>query len=226
MQPGRPLIQEWQNMTPNDQASQWRDLVTWVAWMYDLYELSREERLPLCWPQHPGLIEELRSLKAWRDLIYDTPDAVAVPYTARSWHGELRQSIAAAITFWAPGCRTGHKPATLLTAQPRDLATEWRKTGPPLMDSAPASGPTARAQAGVVAGADMARALADGTARRHSTGLAHYVSYQQTWWTRPAGSPDWLRCTDPDHTALLERTSGQLQAADAAHQQLSTNEDH
>ena len=100
-----PLIREWHTMSAVEQAAEWAELVAWVVWIHDLYELAKEERLPLCWPRHPGLVEELRSLKVWRTAIYDSPEAMSAPHTARSWHGELRQTIAAAMSFWAPGRR-------------------------------------------------------------------------------------------------------------------------
>jgi hypothetical protein len=34
------------------------------------YELGTEDRLPRCWPRHPGLVEELWALRAWRLEVY------------------------------------------------------------------------------------------------------------------------------------------------------------
>jgi hypothetical protein len=225
---GEPLIREWHTMTGDEQAETWTQLVAWVVWLHDLYELSREERLPLCWPQHPGLVEELRSLKAWRDLIYDTPEAASAPHTARSWHGELRQTVVAAISFWAPGCRTGHKDADLLADTQPQLTDTWHTSGPPLMASAPArrAAPgTNGARVDVISKEAMFDALAAGTAVRHSKGVPHFIRHQDTWWTRSADGTDWLRCLDPDQNALLDRTSKQLRGADAAHDKLTDGKD-
>jgi hypothetical protein len=219
---GQPLIREWHSMTDAEQAAAWTQLVDWVVWIHDLYELSREERLPLCWHRHPGLIEELRSLKAWREHVYDQNDATSAPHTARSWHGELRQSITAAIGFWAPGCRTGHTDAALLADTHPDLAGQWHTAGPPVLDSAPApNAPTGNQGVEVISNQDMFAALESGTARRHSRAMPHYITLDGSWWTRGPDHNDWARCTDPDHAALLERTSTQLGAADTAHDTLT-----
>ena len=222
---GRPLIREWHTLTAAEQASEWQALLAWVIWIHDLYELSREERLPLCWPQHPGLIEELRSLKAWRDLIYDTPSAAATPHTARSWHGELRQTITAALHFWAPGCRAGHTDAVLFTDADPALTEKWRTLRPPVMASAPPPAPAAAAAAAVGTGVGrvdtvsdvaMAAAVAVGTAREHSRGMPYYARYDDAWWTRSTDGTCWDRCQDATHAAKLDRSSRQLRGADAA----------
>lgn len=42
----------------------WGALVAWVDWFYVTYDLR--EHVPVCWPDHPGLVEELASLwMAW-----------------------------------------------------------------------------------------------------------------------------------------------------------------
>ena len=214
-----PLIREWHTMTSDEQATEWAALVAWVAWLYDQYELSREERLPLCWPQHPGLVEELRSLKVWREHVYDTPDNGAA-HSARSWHGELRQTIAAAISFWAPGCRVGHKPTGQLADADPGLRQRWLETGPPQPGTAPAPAPKA-ADEGVVAGlqmslADMDAALADGRAVPHSDGLPQFVKHDGAWWIRQFDPGLWLRATDPVQHARLDESSVKMRLADAA----------
>lgn len=216
----RPLIREWHTMTAGERAAEWQALVGWVVWIHDLYELSRTERLPRCWPQHPGLVEELRSLKAWREHIYDTPGTAATPHTARSWHGELRQSIAAATGFWAPGCRVGHQGTDLLATTQPLLPAQWAKHGPPVMDSAPQ--PEQHTNATMTAEA-MHTALTDGTARRHSPGLPTAAHYDNAWWQRNDDST-WTR-DDDQHAADLERSSQQLRDADAAYDRHINRED-
>lgn len=216
-------------MSPAEQSAAWNDLVAWVVWIHDQYELSREERLPLCWPQHPGLVEELRSLKTWRERLYGTPDAISAPHSPRSWHGELRQTITAALTFWAPGCRTGHVDACLLAdAQPEAL-TGWLQAGPPVMDSAPDPVPPARsgpAGGDEISAQTMRDALTTGQAEHHSRGIPHFAHYRDAWWTRSADGTTWIRVDDPDLIAHLERTSRQLRAADTASDQHTDSEDH
>ncbi|WP_020525230.1 hypothetical protein [Catelliglobosispora koreensis] len=211
-----PLIREWHAMTRDEQATEWQALVEWVIWIHDLYELSREERLPLCWPNHPGLVEELRALKAWRQVIYTAPENATAGHTARSWHGELRQTIAACAGFWAPSCRSGHTDAALLTDLPGEHPRAWLETGPPLMASAPAptTAPSATAEGGLgMSASAMAAALEAGRAVVHSSSLPIYAQLDGTWWTR---TPDdtWLPCTDPQHQAHLDSTAAAMRAAD------------
>ena len=68
------------------------ELRAWVTWLHDRYELSVEDRLPRCWASHPGLIEELSALKAWREEIYASSQPSG--QAARYWHAELRQVTA------------------------------------------------------------------------------------------------------------------------------------
>ena len=215
-------------MTADEQTTAWNELVAWVAWIHDLYELSREERLPLCWPQHPGLVEELRSLKGWRDLIYDSVEAASAPHTARSWHGELRQTITAAISWWATGCRTGHKDAELLAETQPERFGKWLATGPPVMASAPAATQEAAAVAApatnVVSADDMFAALKAGTAVRHSRSTPYFIRYDGVWWTRGKDGADWLRIP-AEQSALFDRTSQQLSSADVAHDQITHGKD-
>ncbi|WP_433117856.1 hypothetical protein [Micromonospora sp. CA-246542] len=216
--PVRP-IREWHVLTLEEQAAEWTALVSWVTWIHDLYELSREERLPLCWPQHPGLVEELRSLKFWRDVIYTSRDSAAA-HSPRSWHGELRQTLAAAGNFWAPTCRAGHTSAALLSEAHPDLAQRWQTHGPPLMASSPALGP-ARGLPDTIADAEMATALDQGEARPHSRNMPYYAHLAGAWWTRSSDGATWLRCTDPNHHAHLDDTSARMRAADTVRDQLT-----
>lgn len=61
---------------------------------HDRYELALDSRLPDCWAEHPGLIEELWALMLWRQEIYsvEQPSGQATRY----WHTELRTVIATA----------------------------------------------------------------------------------------------------------------------------------
>jgi hypothetical protein len=66
---GRALA-EWHDMTPGQQQAACAELRAWVAWLHDRYELGTEDRLPRCWARHPGLVEELWALRAWRLEVY------------------------------------------------------------------------------------------------------------------------------------------------------------
>jgi hypothetical protein len=203
-------------MTPAEQDTQWRDLVAWVVWIHDLYELSKEERLPLCWPRHPGLIEELRSLKAWRETIYGSSDTSAA-HSARSWHGELRQSITAAGSFWAPTCRAGHTDASCLAEMYPSLAEEWLAAGAPSIPTMPVAAPVG---AGELSDADMTAALSDGRAQPHSRAMPYYAQLDGMWWTRSSVGATWLPCVDPGHHSELDSSAARMRAAEAALDQL------
>jgi hypothetical protein len=217
--PSAGALREWHAMSDTERAVAWAALVDWVIWIHDLYELSREERLPLCWPRHPGLVEELRSLKTWRDALYSGHDRGSSPHAARSWHGELRQSIAAAGTFWAPACRAGHTDAVPLRQAHPHLAERWHDTGPPVMGSCVPNTGTPDDPTEIDAN-EMAEALTRGDAQQHSSLMPHYVQWGGAWWTRTEDGRAWLRCVDPAHHAQLDETSVRMRAADTARDRL------
>lgn len=107
--PVRP-IREWHALTLEEQSAEWTALVGWVTWIHDLYELSREERLPLCWPQHPGLVEELRSLKIWRDVLYTSRDSGGAHSPAPGTENCAKPSL--------PQATSGPRPAGRVTPAP------------------------------------------------------------------------------------------------------------
>jgi len=118
--PDQAQVYEDHHLTTAQRQATWADLVDWVIWLHDAYELSVEERIPECWPHHPGLVRELAALRAWRAEIYtpalDPVTGTALPVwgnggSARAWHSELRNVIAAATTTYARGCRAGHRGA-------------------------------------------------------------------------------------------------------------------
>ncbi len=108
--PAGQVLAEWHEMTPGQLAVEWSGLRAWVTWLHGRYELSVEERLPRCWALHPGLVEELSALRAWRTEIYAC-EQPGGGQAALYWHSELRRVIQAATTVYAAGCRTGHRGA-------------------------------------------------------------------------------------------------------------------
>lgn len=133
---GRPMpedtpvkaLAEWHEMTPGQQLAAWAGLRAWVTWLHDRYELSADDRLPRCWPDHPGLVEELYALKAWREEIYTA--AQPSGQAARYWHSELRQVLHAATTVYAAGCRTGHRAAPAAVGTDTALQARWAQVSP------------------------------------------------------------------------------------------------
>jgi hypothetical protein len=159
----RPLA-EWHELSPGELIAEWAGLRAWVTWLRDRYELSVEERLPRCWALHPGLVEELWALKAWREEIYNSGQA-GMGQAARYWHVELRQVIQAAATMYAAGCRTGHRGAPELARINKAMLQEWGGAyplaGTPDIDIVAGH---ARGSSGWASPADVAGALDAGDA--------------------------------------------------------------
>jgi hypothetical protein len=176
-----------------------------VTWLHDRYELSTEDRLPHCWAEHSGLVEELSALKAWHNEIYRSgqPSGQA----ARYWHAELRQTISAALTFYASGCRAGHRAGTPATTE---LRRRWATTSPP---GTTIPGP-AIAGGGYLPGADMASHLSAGRATTLSDTITGYLRHEESWWMPAEGG--WQRVTDPAATALLDHHAQTMARADQA----------
>jgi hypothetical protein len=186
-------LAEWHDMTPGQQQAAWAELRAWVAWLHDRYELGTEERLPRCWARHPGLVEELRSLRAWRLEIYSgrQPSGQA----ARYWHAELRQIVHAAVPMYAAGCRTGHKGASTVVEGNPELAEEWAHADPlagtPGIDIAAGQ---ARLAGECLTTEAVATALDSGEASAVPL-LRDYVFYAGAWWV-PA-SAGWVKVPRP-----------------------------
>ncbi len=183
----------------------WAALAAWVTWLHDRYELSAEERLPHCWASHPGLVEELTALRAWRLEIWNSPQPSG--QAARYWHAEMRQTINAALTFYAAGCRAGHHAAQPATAE---LRQRWAAAAPPGN-----SGPAAPGDDGsYLPGAAMTARLRAGRAAALSETITGYLRHDQSWWEPAPGG--WQRVTDQSTTALLDHHAQVMARADQA----------
>jgi len=201
---GSALLADWDRLAGPDREHAWASLVEWVSWLHDRYELSAEERLPHCWAAHPGLVEELTALRAWREEIWTSPRPSG--QAARYWHAEMRQTITAALTFYAAGCRAGHHAASPATAE---LRQRWAAASPPgTPPAAPGTGTD------WLPGTAMDRHLSAGRAATLSETVTGYLRLEQSWWL-PAAS-GWQRVTDPATAALLSRHAATMAAADQA----------
>jgi hypothetical protein len=200
-------------MSPGERHVAWSQLRAWVTWLHDRYELGIEDRLPRCWPQHPGLVEELWALKAWREEIYEASQPSG--QAARYWHTELRQVIHAATTFYAAGCRTGHRSARDPAADNARLQQRWAAASP--LTGIPAADLAASWQRNDprqwLSPAAMAGALDNGRAQELSTALPDYIRCDGSWWRPGAGG--WTRVTDTTLTTRLDSWATQLAQADA-----------
>jgi len=186
-------LAEWHDMTPGQQQAAWAELRAWVAWLHDRYELGTEDRLPRCWARHPGLVEELRALRAWRLEIYSgsQPSGQATRY----WHAELRQLVHSAVPMYAAGCRTGHRGASMLVADNLELAEEWASADPlagtPAIDIAAGQARLAGECLSTVA---VAAAFDSGDASAVPL-VRDYIFYAGAWWV-PASS-GWVKVARP-----------------------------
>lgn len=204
-------LPEWHALDQEQRADSWHELVDWVGWLYQRYELSVEERLPHCWAEHPGLIEELRALKAWREEIYTSPQPNG--QAARYWHVEMRQLVTNATAFYASGCRAGHRGPELSHDQLRRLRRSWAEGNPSA--GIPASLLAGVADDGLHMPSDaMKAAIATGEAQPLSATMHDFVRYDGSWW-RTDGT-GWIRVTDTQLSAQFDTSAARMAAADAA----------
>jgi hypothetical protein len=207
-------LREWHGLRPDERDLEWDDLVCWAVWLHDWYGLSGTGGLPDCWPEHPGLIEELRALKAWRERLYDGETEAG--QGAGYWHDHLRRVLAAANSMYAPSCNAGHRTS----ARPADTATRetWAAADP--ASHMPDAG-GGHALPAALSGRDMDALIAAGRARlagpaRH---LKQAALYRDHWWQHQAGQ--WRLVTSPATAAELSRLADLNQQAQAAAEQVT-----
>jgi hypothetical protein len=213
----RSRLIEWHTLSPPERDAAWKELLGWVTWLHDRYELSIESRLPRCWSQHPGLIEELWALKVWREEIYNSRESSG--QAARYWHAKLRQTMHAAATFYAAGCRSGHKPAAVDADANPELLDRWA-AGNPL-----AGVPAALLLDTANSVSDM-ELIPDEVMRNHiGAGRASFISetmrdaikLDSSWWyVDPAYPGKWRRNRESGFAELCERRAIKLAKADAS----------
>ena len=103
-----PGLVDWSELPEDaeEYEAAWIRLCDWVEWLTARYRLTREERLPSCWPQHPELVEELTALRAWRREAYSSEGS---GQQAVYWHQALAVLLDHIAQLWAAGCRAGHR---------------------------------------------------------------------------------------------------------------------
>ena len=194
---------EWHAMTPGGQMTAWAQLRAFVTWLTDRYELTVEEKMPRCWAMHPGLVEELWALRAWRAEIY-SGTLPSAGQAARYWHAELERVLHAASTRYAAGCRAGHRGAPGLVWVDNAVQENWAMAnmlaGVPPVDIAAGRAQRAGRQ---LSPEEMAAAYDSGDAAPVD-GLRDYVQYGGTWWV-PAAS-GWIGVPPPAAPAQANAT--------------------
>lgn len=211
---------EWHAMDPQTRQKNWENLVDWVAWLHEAYELSVDQRFPYCWHRHPGLVEELWTLKCWREALYTTntdtgvttgEQAGALAQHARQWHTDLRTFISQ-LRFYAPKCQAGHKDATPLPDRRDNLTTTWKAHNPFAAIPAPPPvepDPKPRSADELTREAMDAR-LRKGTARGLGKDTDSVVESFDGWWIFDHHTQSWLKNHDED----LQRRFDALRHAD------------
>ncbi|MFJ9523114.1 hypothetical protein ACIRPK_33320 [Kitasatospora sp. NPDC101801] len=215
----RTRLVEWHTMTGPERVVAWAGLCDWVIWLHDRYELAVESRLPQCWAEHPGLIEELWALKVWREEIYGAGADQQVGQAARYWHAELRAVVANATGVYATACRTGHRAPEIRAAESPELQKRWTEAdawaGIPgkllaaHADTAEAGSPDR------LTAVQMDDARARGLAAPISPGIPEYVRFADAWWAVELGG-DWLRVVNEDLLERLDEAAARMTAADDA----------
>ncbi|WP_194904779.1 hypothetical protein [Catenulispora rubra] len=214
--PQKAVLVEWHAMSAEERVRAWSTLRDWVTWLHDRYELSTESRLPHCWVEHPGLIEELWALMAWREEIYTNGQPGAQGQAARYWHTEMRNLVAAAASFYAAGCRAGHRTAEPLTTNATSLQESWARADamagiPQGLLSDEAADTSLR-----ISAKTMATAISRGNAKLLSPSIPEYAHHDGTWWLVD-GTGSWIRVTHDDFAASLDESAARMaQAAEAA----------
>lgn len=223
--PKKATLVEWHAMSAQERVRAWSALREWVTWLHDRYELSTESRLPHCWVEHPGLIEELWVLKIWREEIYSSGQPGAQGQAARYWHTEMRNLIAAASGFYATGCRAGHRTADTLAATATPLLESWARANvtagiPESLLNIKAGDTSLR-----ITEKTMATAISHGHAKLLSPSIPEYAHHDGTWWLVD-GTGSWIRVTDDTFAAKLDESATTMaQAAEAARRREQTRVD-
>lgn len=96
----RPI--DWRRLTPDQAASTWADLDTWVRWLVTRYALDHRD-VPPCWYAHGDLVEELTALMTAHQAAFDRTGAATGP---SDWHQTLA-TTRTRLQLWAArtGCR-------------------------------------------------------------------------------------------------------------------------
>lgn len=212
----RPRLREWHAFDRAERAAAWDELVLWTTWLYNRYGLGTDWRLPDCWAQHPGIIEELWLLKTWREEIYGGTSEIPLNQQAAAWHAHLQAFTGSIKSFHAPGCRSGHKSPPEVAWNGR-LHKDWAVGDPAAGIPLPyLLHPGVAVPDALTISADaMEIAFAGGHAERRLPTLPDFCVYDGKWWKR---CDDVWRCLDayPELRADIDDYEKRAAKANAA----------
>lgn len=114
---GQRVRLRWEKLGPAALETQGTAFCDWVLWLVETYALW--EVWPVCWHQHPGLVEELTALWAWH-LALDT-ESGGEGAAAVSWHAALWRFIDRSLPMVSRRCLSSHAEL------PADVAGAHRK---------------------------------------------------------------------------------------------------
>ena len=198
-------LPEWHTMTEPEYTLAWEQLRDWTTWLVGRYRLVLEDRLPVCWPQHPELIEELWALRAWRTEAYGPEGA---GQSAVYWHQALVAFLGHVSIWWAGGCRAGH--ANLSTDLSPEQTRKWADADPLvglpqlLRLNFSEVGAITMPELKVLTAAQMRALTSAGLAHPQHESIAAFTYYDGSWWAfspREDGeNAMWFRADDVDLT--------------------------
>lgn len=165
----------WRHLDAGQATELWIELIDWVDWLRDRYELSAHQ-IPPCWPNHPVAVEELTALMASYTAAYQAltnKDGVVVRYhdTMIVWHRlELWSCLArladhADTTVCSP-TKCAHRPPD------RPTATMHSDTARAVVQSDLATRPV-ESDARVLAEAVMTQLIDEDAAHTVDNGVAY-----------------------------------------------------
>src|SRR5699024_4685885 len=96
---------DWSQLDRASAEREWTRLYDWVdGWLVPTYRITIKQ-LPVCWPHHPAVRDELSWLRACWAAAYRVPDAS--PAAAAEWHTRWLPACLDRITTHTTGCTSG-----------------------------------------------------------------------------------------------------------------------
>jgi hypothetical protein len=117
----------WRNIGPNARRELSAELRQWVRWIRGRYPLAKQ--IPICWEDHPEVVEELTALwLAWQ-AAYEERDASLT--AAADWHDRWLPGVLHRLEHgpFALDCIDAHNPRPATCYAAPDDSTDSRSNG-------------------------------------------------------------------------------------------------